>query len=78
VLAWSLVTLATAQLSAVVGVPRLATMALHEAGSALTFTVGGQVIVGFWVSVTVTICVQVAVRPLASVTVQVTVVEPVG
>jgi hypothetical protein len=78
VLAWSFVTLATEQLSAVVGVPRLAMIASHDAGSAFTFTAAGQVIVGFWVSVTVTICVQVAVKPLASVTVQMTVVEPIG
>jgi hypothetical protein len=78
VLAWSLVTLATEQLSAVVGVPIEAKVALQDAGSALTFTAVGQVIVGYWVSVTVTICVQVAVRPLPSVTVHVTVVEPIG
>jgi hypothetical protein len=78
VLGWLLVTLATVQLSAVVGVPSDAIVALQEPASALTFTVGGQVILGFWVSVTVMIWVQVAVFPLASVTVKVTVVEPVG
>jgi hypothetical protein len=72
------VTLATEQLSAVVGVPRLAMIALQDAGSAFTFTAAGQVMVGFCVSATVTTWVQVAVKPLASVTVQVTVVEPVG
>jgi hypothetical protein len=77
VLAWSFVTLATEQLSAVVGVPTVM-IASHEAGSAFTFTAAGQVILGFCVSVTVTICVQVAVKPLASVTVQMTVVEPIG
>jgi hypothetical protein len=72
------VTVATEQLSAVVGVPMLAIIALHELAPAFTFTAAGQVIVGFWVSVTVITCVQVAVRPLASVTVHVTVVAPVG
>lgn len=68
----------TEQLSAVVGVPSEATIALHEPGSAFILTEGGQVILGTWVSATVTIWVQVAVKPLASVTVQVTVDEPVG
>jgi hypothetical protein len=60
---------ATLQLSAVVGVPSDAIVALQEAMSALTLMAAGQVIVGFWVSVTVMIWVQVAVFPLASVTV---------
>jgi hypothetical protein len=72
------VTVATEQLSTVVGVPIDAMMALHELASAFTFTAAGHVIVGFWVSVTVITCVQVEVRPLASVTVHVTVVAPVG
>jgi hypothetical protein len=75
---WLLATEATEQLSAVVGVPNEATVASQEAASAFTLIAAGQVIVGFWVSVTVTTCEQVAVNPLASVTVHVTVVEPVG
>jgi hypothetical protein len=73
-----LVVEATLQLSAVVGVPSDGIVALQDPASALIFTEGGHVILGFWVSVTVMICVQVAVFPLASVTVKVTVVEPVG
>ena len=69
---------ATEQLSAVVGVPSDTPVALQELASAFTLTAAGQVMVGFWVSVTVTTWVQVAVLPLASVTVQVTVVIPVG
>jgi hypothetical protein len=75
---WLFVTEATEQLSAVVGVPKEATVASHEAASAFTLMAAGQVMVGFCVSVTVTTCEQVAVKPLASMTVQVTVVEPVG
>jgi hypothetical protein len=64
------VTLATVQLSAVVGVPKLIAAPLH------TVTSAGAVIVGSTLSVTVTTCVAVAVLPLPSVTVQVTVVFP--
>jgi hypothetical protein len=69
VLGWLLVDDATLQLSAVVGVPSDGIVALQEAMSALTLMAEGHVIVGFWVSVTVMIWVQVAVFPLASVTV---------
>jgi hypothetical protein len=44
----------------------------------VTATAAGQLIVGFTLSVTVTFWVQVAVLPLLSVTVQVTVVTPIG
>ena len=44
--------------------------------SLFTVTGAGQVIVGFSLSITVTCCVQVAVFPWMSVTVQVTVVVP--
>jgi hypothetical protein len=64
-----LITLATVQLSAVVGVPSDGIVALQDPASALTLMAAGHVIVGFWVSVTVMIWVQVAVFPLASVTV---------
>jgi hypothetical protein len=69
---------ATLQLSAVAGVPSDAIVASQEAMSALILMAAGQVMVGFWVSVTVMVWVHVAVFPLASVTVKVTVVEPVG
>ncbi len=74
----SLVALATAQLSEVVGVPKATLLAVHKPASTLTFTVAGQLIVGSILSVTVTVCVQVAVLPELSVTVQVTVVSPIG
>ncbi len=74
----SLVVLATAQLSPVVGVPKVTPLAVHRPASTLTFTVAGQLIVGSMLSVTVTVCVQVAVFPELSVTVQVTVVSPNG
>ena len=73
-----MVTLATLQLSAVVGVPSEVTVALHEPALAFTEMFAGAVIVGFWLSVTVTVCVAVAVLPLPSVTVHVTVVVPVA
>ena len=41
-----LVTLATVQLSAVTGVPKLTPLAVHLLASANTLTLGGQVIVG--------------------------------
>src|SRR5438105_11365633 len=72
----SLVTLATLQLSAVVGVPSVTPDAVHTPASELTVTLAGAVMVGFWLSVTVTVCVAVAVLPEPSVTVQVTVVVP--
>ena len=51
---WLLVTLATEQLSAVVGVPRVTPVAV-QAVLVVVFTVAGAVIVGFTLSVTVTI-----------------------
>jgi hypothetical protein len=74
----SLITLKIPQLSEAVGFPRLPKFATHVAGSALIAKSAGHTIVGLCVSATVTTCVQVAVRPLASLTVQMTVVEPVG
>ena len=73
----SLVTLATVQLSAVTGVPRLIE-AVHSPASVLALRLDGHTMVGFWLSVTVTVWVQVAVLPAPSVTVQVTVVTPIG
>ena len=71
------VTPATAQLSLVTGVPRLTLVALQPE-LAETITSGGQVIEGAWVSLTVTVKVQVLLLPLASVAVLVTVVTPIG
>ena len=72
------VTEATLQLSPVVGVPKLMLVASQEPVSVPLVTGAGQLIVGCSASVIVTTCEQVAVFPLASVTVQVTVVEPTG
>ena len=72
-----LVTEATEQLSAVVGVPKATPVAVQPE-LVLADRADGAVIVGFTLSVTVTICVAVAVLPLPSVTVQVTVVLPSG
>jgi hypothetical protein len=53
-----LTTLATAQLSAVVGEPRATPLAVHEPGSVLAVTLAGQMIDGGVVSFTVTVAVQ--------------------
>ena len=70
-----LVTEATEQLSAVVGVPNETLVAVQPV-LVVTETAAGAVMVGFTLSVTVTVCVAVAVFPEPSVTVQVTVVVP--
>ena len=72
-----MVTDATVQLSAVVGVPRFTPVAV-QAVLVNVLMFAGQVIVGKMLSVTVTVCVQVALLPLPSTTVQVTVVVPSG
>ena len=65
------------QLSVAVAVPKATPVAVHNPASAATLTLAGQVIVGFSVSLTVTVWVQVWVLPAASVAVQVTVVVPI-
>ena len=75
--AWSFTTLATLQLSDVVGVPNDTPVAVQPL-LVVAFTVAGQVIAGLTLSETCTVCVQVAVLPEPSVTVQVTVVFPKG
>jgi hypothetical protein len=65
----------TLQLSPVTGLPKTTLIAVQPA-LAETVTSAGQVIVGAWVSVTVTLCEQVAVFPLVSTAVQITVVTP--
>jgi hypothetical protein len=71
------VTEATPQLSAVTGFPRLTPVAVQPL-FVVVLTATGQIIVGRILSVTVTVWSQVAVFPELSVTVQVTVVVPVG
>ena len=72
-----MVVFATLQLSAVTGVPSDTPVAVHPE-LVTAFTVAGQVMVGATLSVTDTVCVQVAVLFAPSVTVQVTVVFPKG
>ncbi len=52
------------------------TVAAHWPPAAFTLTLPGQVIAGAWLSTTVTVKEQVAVLPVPSVTVAVTVVAP--
>jgi hypothetical protein len=66
----SLVIEAIEQLSSTVGVPRTTPLAVHSSASVFTATGAGHTIVGSSI-VTVTICSQVAMFPLPSVTVQV-------
>src|SRR5438034_5547419 len=72
-----LTTVATAQLSLVLdGVPRLTLVALHWPRSAFTMTVAGQVMLGGWLSTTMTCWVQVLWLLCMSVTVQTTRLVP--
>jgi hypothetical protein len=71
------VTEATPQLSEVAGAEST-TVAKQDPVSALTFTAAAHMMVGFSLSVTVTLWVHVFVLPALSVTVQVTVVVPIG
>ena len=59
-----LVTLATEQLSPVVGVPRATPEAVHWPRSAPMETLAGHVMVGGVLSPTVTICWQVVLQPV--------------
>ena len=69
-------TLVTLQLSAPVGAVSCDDAYVQTPASALTLIGPAHVIVGFWLSTTVTVCLAVAVLPLASVIVQVTVLLP--
>ena len=69
-----MVTEATEQLSEVIGVVKTTLVAVHP--ELVVAETGTVLIVGFTVSVIVTICVAVAIFPAPSVTVQVTVVFP--
>src|SRR5205823_6310954 len=73
-----LVTAKPGQLSVTVGLPRFTPVAKHWFASVLVVTSAGQAMVGFWLSRTITFWVQVALLPPASVTVQVTVLVPIG
>src|SRR6266581_488880 len=66
------------QLSVTVGLPKFTPVAKHWFASVLVITSSGQTMVGFWLSRTITFWVQVAALPPASVTVQVTVLVPMG
>ncbi len=68
---------ATEQLSEVAGDPRATPVAVQPL-LVVALTVEGHVIAGGTLSVTMTSWLQVAVLPLPSVTVQVTVVVPSG
>jgi hypothetical protein len=72
-----LVTVATPQLSAVVGVPNTTEVATQFASAEATMFAGAA-IVGLVLSITVTVCVNEVVFPAASVAVQFTVVIPSG
>ena len=76
-LAWLFATFATLQLSEVIGVPKLTPVAIQPL-FVVAVTFDGHVITGATLSVTVTVCEQVAVWPEPSVTVQITVVTPNG
>src|SRR5882672_10338519 len=71
-----LVTVTVPQLSLAVGLPRTTPVAKQVPAFALTVTSAGQVIVGGWLSRTITRCWHVAVFPLLSVAVQVTTLVP--
>src|SRR5436190_11426332 len=73
-----LVTVTGPQLSATIGVPRVTFVAPHRPAEALTVTRAGQEMVGGCVSLTITVCGQVALLPWLSVTVQITVLVPTG
>jgi len=62
----------------VLGAPRLTPLAVQSPLSALTVTVAGQLIVGCWLSTTMTCWVQLLWLPWMSVTVQITVLVPTG
>src|SRR5204862_3298923 len=72
------VTAAMPQLSLTVGMPRFTSVATFVPGLGRTERSAGQMIVGGWLSSTVTVKVQLFVLPLASVAVEVTVVVPTG
>src|ERR1041384_4117742 len=72
-----LVRFVTLQLSVAVTL-KVTLLRLQRPASAFNTRFAGQVIVGFWLSSTVTVKVQLLLLPLASVAVLVTVVTPTG
>src|SRR2546427_5618664 len=62
----SLTTLATPQLSPLVGVPSTTLVALQEPRSVLTVTAAGQLMLGAWSSTTITCWVQLLALPCTS------------
>src|SRR5439155_392567 len=67
------------QLSLVLaGAPSATPLALHRPGSVLTVTLAGQLMVGDWLSLTVTEKLQLELLPDASVAVHTTLVVPLG
>src|SRR5437016_5250069 len=72
-----LVTLATAQLSEVAGLPSATPLAHCSPGGLVTVTVAGQVIIGNSLSTTITCCVQVLELPQPSLAVHTTKLVPV-
>src|SRR5467141_107272 len=73
-----LVTVTAPQLSLAIGLPKATPVAKQAPAFTLTVTSAAQVMVGTWLSRTMTRCWQVAVLPLLSVAVQVTRLVPVG
>jgi hypothetical protein len=71
------IVIGSAQLSAPIGAVNVA-IALQSPESFTLLMFAGQVIVGNWVSLTVTVKPQVPVLPLASVTLKTFVVVPIG
>src|SRR6266446_6923999 len=74
----SLTTVLTPQLSPLIGVPSTTLVALHWPRSALTVTAAGQLMLGAWLSTTITCWVQLPELPCTSVTVQTTALVPTG
>ena len=66
------------QLSSTIGDPIFTEVEEQKPGSADAVTSTGQVIEGGSISITVTNCMHVAILPESSVTVQVTMVSPIG
>lgn len=66
------------QLSDTVGVPSTTPVAVQPAAFAASVTFAGALMLGVWMSLTVTVKLHIAVLPAASVTVKALVVMPMG
>src|SRR5678816_3287029 len=73
-----LLTVTVPQLSLEIGLPKVTPVATQVPVSTFTVTSAGQVSVGKWLSRTITCCLQVALLPPTSITVQVTRLVPTG